>query len=38
MLYRTGEWFSAFLVLQSLNTVPHAVVTSEHKIVFIVPS
>lgn len=29
------QWFSTFLVLQPLNTVPHVVVTHNHKIVFV---
>lgn len=27
------QWFSAFLKLQPLNTVPHVVVTLNHKII-----
>ena len=31
-----AEWFLTFLMLWSFNTVPHAVVTPNHKIIFII--
>jgi hypothetical protein len=31
-----GQWFSIFLTLQLYNTVPHVVVTHNHKTIFIV--
>ena len=32
------QWFSAFPMLRPFNTVPHVVVTPNHKIIFIVIS
>lgn len=29
-----GQWFSTFLMMQHLNTVPYVVATPKHKIIF----
>jgi hypothetical protein len=33
-----SQWFSTFLMLQPSNTVPHAVVTPNHKNIFLATS
>jgi hypothetical protein len=30
-LFGLGQWFSTFLMLQTINTVPHVVMTPDHK-------
>lgn len=32
-LVRVSKWFSIFLILSPFNTVPHGVVTPDHKII-----
>jgi hypothetical protein len=32
------QWLSAFLMLEPFNTVPHALVTPNHKIIFVTTS
>lgn len=38
LLFFLGWWFSTFLMLSPLNTVPHVVATPSHKIIFIATS
>jgi hypothetical protein len=36
VLYSIDQWLSTFLMLWPFNTVPHAAVTPNHKIIFYV--
>jgi len=36
--YPLAQWFSMFLMLRALNTVPYAVVTPNYKINFVATS